>query len=179
MSQFADFAENKLVDMIRGQSWSLGTSLYMGLASAAADGSITELSGTSYGRVAVSRALASWAGTQAPGSVTASTGTLHATSNNAIINWGTSGSAWGTANYVTVHDAATAGNVVCYLPLAVALVIGSGVPVTVAAGALSFTLGPTGGCSDYLANALIDFIDRKSTRLNSSHIQKSRMPSSA
>ena len=30
-----------------------------------------------------------------------------------------------------------------------------------------------------LINAIFSFIDRKSTRLNSSHIQKSRMPSSA
>ena len=159
MSQLSDYAENCLVDLFRGQAWTLGASLYCGLASAAADGSITELTGTGYGRVGVSRALASWAGTQAPGSVAASTGTSHASSNNAAINWGTAGSAWGTMAYVTVHDASTSGNLVAYFPVA-PLVIGSGDPVSIAAGSLSFTLGLAGGCSDWLANQLIDFIFR-------------------
>ena len=160
MSQFTDFAENKIVDLIRAQAWTLGASLYLGLASAAADGSVTELTGTGYARVSVTRALTSWAGTLAPGSTAASTGTSHASSNNAAVNWGTSGSAWGTANYVTVHDASTSGNVVCFLPLAVPLVIGSGVPVSIGTGVLAFTVGLTGGCSDYLANKLVDFIFR-------------------
>ena len=34
-------------------------------------------------------------------------------------------------------------------------------------------------CFDYIANEIPKSRDRKSTRLNSSHIQKSRMPSSA
>lgn len=160
MSQLSDFAENKLVDMIRGQAWALGASLYLGLASAAADASITELTGTGYARVGVTRGLANWAGTQGAGTTTASSGSSHATSNNAAANWGTSGSAWGTANYVTVHDASTSGNLVCFLPLAVPLVIGSGVPVSIGIAALAFTLGLTGGCSDYLANMLADFIFR-------------------
>ena len=160
MSQLSDYAENKLVDMIRGQAWSLPASLFFGLASASADASITELTGTGYTRVGVTRGLSGWAGTQGAGTTAISTGTSHASSNNALINWGTSGSAWGTANFVSVHDAATGGNLVCYLPLAAAIVIGSAVPVSVAAGALTFTLGLSGGCSDYLSNKLIDFIFR-------------------
>ena len=35
------------------------------------------------------------------------------------------------------------------------------------------------GASDALGRQVLRMIDRKSTRLNSSHIQKSRMPSSA
>ena len=35
------------------------------------------------------------------------------------------------------------------------------------------------GIGEKLAQRMLDFRDRKSTRLNSSHIQKSRMPSSA
>ena len=160
MSQFTDYAENRLADMIRAQAWTLDTSLYLGLASAAADGTLTELSGTGYGRAGVTRALASWAGTQAPGSVLASSGTSHASSNNTVINWGTSGSAWGTANFVAVFDAATAGNPVCYLPIPTPIVIGSAQAVSVSVGTLNFTLGLTGGCSDYLCNKLIDFIFR-------------------
>ena len=160
MSQLTDYAENKLVDMIRAQAWVLPASLYLGLASAAVDSTITELSGTGYARVSLTRGLASWAGTQAAASVLASTGTSHASSNNTVINWGTSGSAWGTANFVAVFDAATAGNAICYLPIPTPIVIGTAQPVSVAIGVLTFTLGLTGGCSDYLANALIDFIFR-------------------
>ena len=36
-----------------------------------------------------------------------------------------------------------------------------------------------GGTTDILARLIAPKLDRKSTRLNSSHIQKSRMPSSA
>ena len=52
MSQLTNYAENKLVDMLRGQAWGLPADLYFGLASAASDSSITELSGTGYARVA-------------------------------------------------------------------------------------------------------------------------------
>lgn len=160
MSQFTDYAENNLVDMIRAQAWALASNLYMGLASAATDSAVTELTGTGYARVASVRNLTNWAGTQAPASVTASTGTTHASSNNVAIDWGTSGSAWGTANFVVIYDASSAGNALVYLPLATPIVIGSAQPVSIAIGALNFTLGVTGGCSDYLANQLIDFIFR-------------------
>lgn len=160
MSQFTDHAENKLADLVRAQTWTLGGSLYLALASAAADGSVTELTGTGYARQAVTRALASWAGTQGAGTTTASSGSSHASSNNATVNWGTSGSAWGTANYVVVYDASSAGNAICYLPLSEPIVIGNGQAVSIAAGTLTFTLGLTGGCSDYLSNKLIDFIFR-------------------
>jgi hypothetical protein len=160
MSQLTDYAENRLVDMIRAQAWALPSNLYMGLASTASDSAVTELTGTGYARVALIRNLSNWAGTQAPGSVTASTGTTHASSNNVVVDWGTSGSAWGTANFVVVYDASTAGNALAFLPLATPIVIGTAQPVSVAIGALNFTLGLTGGCSDYLANKLIDLIFR-------------------
>lgn len=160
MSQLSDYAENKLTDMIRGQAWTLAASLYLGLASAASDSAVTELSGTSYGRVGMTRNLTNWAGTQGAGTTAASSGTSHGSSNNVAINFGTAGTAWGTANFVVVFDAATAGNVVCFLPLSTPLVVGVGAVPPIAIGALSFTLGVAGGCSDYLSNKLIDFIFR-------------------
>ena len=160
MSQLTNYAENKLADMVRAQAWALPASLYIGLASVASDSAITEFSGTGYARVAMLRSLANWAGTQGVASTLASTGTSHASSNNTLIDWGTSGSAWGTASHVTLHDASTGGNVIAYLPLATPWVIASGAPTSLAIGALSFTLGLSGGCSDYLANLLIDFIWR-------------------
>ncbi len=159
MSQLTDYAENKLVDMIRAQAWALPANLYASLASAASDSAVTELTGTGYARVGMVRALTTWAGTLAAGGTAASTGTSHASSNSAAVNFGTSGSAWGTASFVVLYDAATAGNPICAFPIT-ALVIGSGQPVSIATAALTFTLGLTGGCSDYLANKLIDFIFR-------------------
>ena len=158
--QFTDYSQNKLSDMVRAQAWALPASLYIGLASAATDAAITELSGTGYARVAVLRGLSTWAGTQAVASTLASSGTSHASSNNALIDFGTTGSAWGTANFVTFHDASTGGNAIAYLPLAAPLVIASGSPTSIAIAALTFTLGLTGGCSDYLANSLVDYIWR-------------------
>lgn len=160
MSNLTNYAENKLVDLIRGQAWTLGGSLYLALASAASDSAVTELTGTGYARQALTRSLSSWAGTQGPGTTTASSGSSHASSNNTLINWGTSGSAWGTANYVVVYDTTSGGNALCYLPLETVITIGSGQPVQIAIGAINFTLGASGGCSDYLSNKLIDFIFR-------------------
>lgn len=161
MSQLTDFAENKLADIVRGQAWSLGSSLYAGVASAAADGSLTEITFTGYGRVGISRALASWAGTQAAGSTTASSGTSHTTSNNAAINFGTAGSAGSApASHLVLFDASSSGNAICYFPLPAALTIANGDPVSFAIGSISFSLGLIGGCTDYLANKLIDFIFR-------------------
>ena len=159
MSQLTDYAENKLVDMIRAQAWALPANLYAALASAASDSAVTELTGTGYARVGLVRALATWAGTQGAGTTTASSGTAHGSSNNAAVNFGTSGSAWGTQNYLVLYDAATGGNAICVFPVP-QLVIGSGQAVSINAGVLAFTLGLSGGCSDYLANKLIDFIFR-------------------
>jgi hypothetical protein len=160
MSQLSDYVENKLVDMIRGQAWSLSATLYYALASAASDSAVTELSGTGYARVSFTRDLTNWSGTQGPGTTAASSGTTHITSNNVLINWGTAGSAWGTANYVVIYDASTGGNIICYLPLPAPVVIATSDPVSIAIAGLNLSFGATGGCSDYLSNKLIDFIFR-------------------
>ena len=162
MSRLTDYAENHLLDwLLRGQTWTLPGSLYVGLASAASDSAITELSGTGYARQAASRALATWAGTQGSGTTLASSGTSHATSNNAAFDFGTAGASWGTANYVVLLDASTSGNALAYLPTR-PVTISSGNPVSIAVGAVSMTLGLSGGCSDYLANKLIDRLSRAS-----------------
>lgn len=160
-SQLTDYAENKLADFFRGAGLTLSANWYMALLSAASDSGFTELSGTGYARVAVARSLANFAGTQAPGSTLASSGTTHATSNNNDINWGDPAANWGTANYVGFFDASSGGNCWIYLPIsAIAITIGSPNPVKVLAGALQFSLGLTGGCTDYLANCLVDLIFR-------------------
>jgi hypothetical protein len=161
MSQFTDYAENKLADYLRGQgSAFLPGTLYAALASAASDSAITEITGTGYARQPLTRALATWAGTQAAGSTTASSGTSHTTSNNNTINYGSAGSAWGSVTHVVIYDAITSGNPIAYFPLATALTVNNGDPVSFAAASVAFTLGVSGGCTDYLANKLIDLIFR-------------------
>lgn len=160
MSKFTDFAENQLADFARGQDLTLPTSWFLGLASAADDTGVTELSGTGYARQEVARSLTAWAGTQSPGSTSASTGTSHATSNNAVVDFGTSGAAWGTAAFVVFFDDATAGTAWAYLPIGPPIVVGSATPVTLSAGSVAATLGIVGGMTNYLSNKMIDLLFR-------------------
>lgn len=161
MSRLTNYAENKLADFFRGQGWTFPTSfLFAGLASAASDSSITELAGTGYARQSLSRSLTVWSGTQGAGTTLASTGTSHTTSNNNLIDFGTSGAAWGTANFVVLFDSLTSGNPLIYLPLSSPIVIGNGDPVSLAIGSVVVSVGLVDGATDYLANRLIDFIFR-------------------
>ena len=163
MSQFTNYSENQVADFIRGQGATpinAITNFYIGLATAASDGSITECSGSAYARQAYGRGLTQWAGTQGSGSVLASTGTSHATSNNNAISFGTSASAWGTVTHAVIYSAVSGGNALAYCALLSPLSIGSGVPVSLPAGAISLTLGLTGGCSNYFANKFLDFFFR-------------------
>lgn len=161
MSRMTDYMENKLADYLRGEGITLPTNWYFALGSAASDSSFTELSGTGYARVTLPRSLANFAGTQGAGSTLASSGTSHITSNNGAISWGTPGSNWGTASFVGLFDDPTAGNCWMIVPIsAVTITTGNPDPVQVAAGALQLSLGLTGGCSDYLANKLVDLIFR-------------------
>lgn len=162
MSYLTNFGENKIVDYLRGQGISaLPTNWYLGLLSAFSEGSVTELSGTSYARVTRARALANFAGTQSAGSTLASSGTSHATSNNATVSWGTPGSNWGTATYVGFYDDPTAGSCWMVVPIpATVITTGNPDPVQIASAGLSCVLGLTGGLSDYFSNALIDLIFR-------------------
>lgn len=75
-----DFAENKLIDAVfRGQALGAPATFYVALFTTACSDSAagTEVStiGTGYARAAVTSSLANWAGTQAAGSTTASSGT--------------------------------------------------------------------------------------------------------
>lgn len=160
MSQMTNYMENQLADFVRGQGLTLPTNWYFGLLSAASDLSVTELSGTGYARIARARSLANFAGTQGATTTLASTGTSHTTSNNAAIDWGSSGSAWGTATHVGVFDASTGGNCWMYMQLGSPMVIGSGAAVNIATSAIVFALGVTGGLSNAASNLLIDLIFR-------------------
>lgn len=161
MSRLTDYGENQLVDFTRGQSLDEPSSWWISLLSAASDSAQTELAGTGYGRVEVVSSLTAWLSTQ--GNTLASTGTSHATSNAELIDFGTAGSGWGTWSHIGLHDDEASGNCWMYLELPDPIVINSSDPVSIVVGALRWTLGLTGGCSDYLANQLIDKLFRGQT----------------
>lgn len=157
-SLWTDYAENKLTDKTRGTAPTYPTNWYVGLLSAAADGTFTEVTGANLARVAVTRSLAKWAGSQAAGSTTASSGTSHTTSNNDDIQFGAAAANLAApATHLGLFDALSAGNLWAYLP------IPDG-PLTVLitdeplfpAGTVEFVVGEGNGCSDYLSNKLID-----------------------
>jgi hypothetical protein len=161
MSKLTNFAENALVDFIRGQTLTLPASWYFALGNTADDTGFTEVTGTSYARVAVTRSLTNFSGTQGATTTTASTGTSHETRNNAAVTWPTAGAGgWTAATKIGVFDASSGGNCWFYGDLGSSVTVASGNAHVQAISTLVFTLGLTGGMSDYLANKLIDLIWR-------------------
>lgn len=158
MSRLTNYAENKLVDFTRGQGLTLPTNWTIHLLSAASDSAQTKLAGTGYAGQPYARSLPNWAGTQGEGTTLASNGTSHATSNNNAIPYGTAGAAWGTWAYIGIYD--DSDNCWMYAQLPAPIVINNGDPVSIDIGGIAFTLGLTGGCSNYLSNKLIDLLFR-------------------
>ena len=154
MAALSDFYENKLIDFmfraqalgVTGATAAAGTgpaTLYVGLLTANATDSTggTEVTGNAYARVAVTSALANWAGTQAAASVIASSGASGTTSNNGVITFPTpTPSGWGTVTGVGVYDAASGGNLLFYSALTVSKTIHPGDAVTFPAGTLTFQI---------------------------------------
>jgi len=109
----SDYLENNLVDwLIRAQAFTAPATTYFGLATSTGSDAAcgTEVTGGSYARVAVTSALANWAGTQSAGSTAASSGTGGTTSNNAAITFPSPTANWGSVSEFCVFDASTSGN---------------------------------------------------------------------
>lgn len=161
MSQLTNFGENALVDKMRGTDPPYpSTNWYVAFASAANDATFTEITGADLPRVAISRSKTAWAATNGPGTTVDSTGTSHATSNNADVTFGTAASNRGVATHIGLFDASTGGNCWIWTPLATPLTINSGDSPILASGSIQFTLGLTGGMTDFLSNEMIDEIFR-------------------
>lgn len=144
MSAMSNYLENALVDhLLRGQllSNTSPASLYVGLFTVApADaGGGTEVTGNNYGRVAIARSLAAWAGTQSAGSTVVSSGTGGVTSNNAAITFPTPSGTWGTVTHFGIFDAVSGGNLWFWGALSVAQTINSGNGVSYPIGQLQLT----------------------------------------
>ena len=164
MSKMTDYAENKLVDFMRGQTLTLPANWYFALGNAADDTGFTEVTGTSYSRTSVARSLTNFSGTQGAGTTTASTGTSHQTRNNVAITTPTAGAGgWTAATFIGLYDASSGGNCWFYGPLGSSVTVASGNAYTLAISAALFELGLSGGMTDYLSNKLIDLIWRAQT----------------
>jgi hypothetical protein len=109
----SNYLLNKLHDFLhRAQSFTPPATVYLTLCSTAPNvlSPGVELSGAGYARVAYAQSLTSVSGTQGAGTTAVSTGTSGVVSNNISLNFGTAGSAWGTASHWETYDAATGGN---------------------------------------------------------------------
>lgn len=153
---FTDHGENKMADWVRGQGLTLPSSWFVAPATAADDGSLTELSGSGLSRANIARSLTNWSGTQGAGTTLVSSGTSHLSSNNIAIDMGTATGAVGTVSHVVFKDAASAGNGWIWAELETPIVTANGVPVVIDIGELAFTLGLAGGMSNYLSNKVLD-----------------------
>lgn len=107
---------------------------------------LTEVSGGSYARVAVTASLANFAGTQSAGSTTASTGTGGVTSNNNTITFPAPTAQWhptgGAVVGIVLYDASTAGNAWNWSMLSAPKNVNNGDPApSIAAAAWTDKLG--------------------------------------
>lgn len=142
-----NYQRNRLIDFdYRGQAYTPPATRYLALLTAADATGGTEQTSGGVARVGVAGSLANWAGTQAPGSTTASSGTTGTTSNNNAVQFAASASAVISAAYVGIYDAASGGNLLEYYalkdsggnPITRTWQIGD--PVTIDAGDLEITL---------------------------------------
>jgi len=142
MPALSTYLENKTIDQIfRGQSAPPSSVLYVALFTSipAAGGGGTEVTGGSYARVAVTSNFTNWAGTQSAGSTAASSGTSGTTSNNISVTFPTPTAGWGVVTSFAIFDAASAGNMFYFGPLAIPKTINTGDAVTFPAGSLAIT----------------------------------------
>lgn len=159
MSQLTNYGENKLADFIRGQGLTLPAAWHLAPLSAYTESSITELTGVGLARVSITRSLANFAGTQGDGTTLASSGTSHTTSNNGAVDFGDATGS-GTLAAVGFMDDASGGNCWMVWELEEPLAFDNTDPVELAISQIKFSLGLTGGMSDYFANKLIDLLFR-------------------
>lgn len=114
MAGMSNYLRNKLVDWFhRGTTFTPPATHYVALVTTtpSAGTAGTEVTGTGYARQPITLSTTTMASTGADGSTTnPSSGTTGKTSNNALIDWGNAGSAWGTVTYYEIYDASTAGN---------------------------------------------------------------------
>ena len=132
MAALTNYLENKLIDHIfQGTPYTGPSTLYVALFTAVSDGeagTVTEVSGGSYARVAVTANSSNWAD---------ATGNNGTTSNVNAITFPAATADWGTATHFGIYDAASAGNLLVYAALTASRNITNGSTPSFAAGSLT------------------------------------------
>ena len=120
MSAMSNYLENKIIDwLLRNQAFTPPDPVYIALLTAAPSdtGGGTEVTGGSYARVAVASSLTNWAGTQAAGSTSTSSGTDGTTSNNNDIVFPTPTANWGLITHFGLYDSSSGGQLLFWAPV--------------------------------------------------------------
>lgn len=127
MAEFTDYAENKILNLMRNVAWAEFL-VYVGLFTAAPSdaGGGTEVSGGSYARELAGLSVASGAG--------------GATSNASDITFTTATGAWGTISHIGLFDAVSSGNLVMWTAVDAEKTVASGDIYKITAGDLDVTV---------------------------------------
>lgn len=132
MAAFTNYLENKLIDHIfQNTAFTSPSTLYVALFTAVSDGeagTVTEVSGGSYARVAVTANSSNWSD---------ATGNNGTTSNVNAVTFPAATADWGTVTHFGIYDASTAGNLLVYAALTSSRNITNGSTPSFAAGALT------------------------------------------
>lgn len=127
MAGKSDYLENKILDhVLRNVAYTPPATVYVGLYTAAPTdaGGGTEVSGNAYARKAAAFGAAS-------GGVSSNTG---------VITFDTpTPSGWGTVSHIGIFDAASAGNLLYWAPLAVSRTVLAGEPPFFAIGSITIS----------------------------------------
>lgn len=139
MSGMTNYLEDAVLNhILRGVAFpTLPASLHVALFTVAPTdaGGGTEVTGGAYARVAISRALASFA-------VPADNAGVQQTSNSVVATFPNPTANWGTVTHVGVYDAATVGNLLFWNVIGTSRNVLSGdVAPSFAIGAMTFTQG--------------------------------------
>jgi len=127
MAGFSDYLENKVLDHLRGTTYTAPAGLYVALYSAAPTdaGGGTEVTTT----IRVAGRPAATFGAASAGSM----------ANSALIDFGASAGT-ATVTHFALFDAASAGNMLAWAAVTTPLAITPGISVSFAIGALTVTL---------------------------------------
>jgi hypothetical protein len=135
MAALTNYLENKLIDhLFQGTAYTAPSTLYVGLMTAVSDGevgTITEVSGGSYARVAVTADASHWSD---------ATGNNGTTSNVSAVTFPEATADWGTCTHFGIWDASSSGNLLVYAALTTSRNITTGSAPSFAAGALTVQL---------------------------------------
>jgi hypothetical protein len=127
-TDFTDYLENKIADDLFRTTTYAPAATWVGLMTAAANcdtGSVTEVTGGSYGRVQVTKGDTGWKGTHAS-TTGASSGTGGTISNAAAITFPAPTANWGTVTHFGIWDAQTTGNLLVCKSLTTSKTINNG-----------------------------------------------------